>query len=258
MRIATWNVERVKPKGWKIAPAQRRRMAEVDADIWILTETHVDHSPGDGYNVVHTPAIPERRPADERWVGIWSRYPIAPITDPPPRGRGTVAALVSAPTGDIAVHGCVLAWANEPRLADGSPATMWRAHAETISQIDHDLEVIRNQFPSLPIIIGGDFNQDRDGSGWYGTNAVRQQLTGVLDRHGLVCVTGFDVVAAGLLATHHLVDHLCVPAALAERANVSCWEITDEEDVRLSDHPTVAIDLADDDSLHTSTRWICR
>ncbi len=55
---------------------------------------------------------------------------------------------------------------------------------------------------------------------------------------------GFDVVAAGLLATHHLMDHLCVPAALAERANVSCWEITDEGDVRLSDHPTVAIDLA--------------
>lgn len=243
MRIATWNVERVKPKGWKIAPAQRRRMAEVDADIWILTETHVDHSPGPGYDVVHTPAIPERRPADERWVGIWSRYPIAPITDPLPRGRGTLATLVSTPSGDYIIYGCVIAWANEPFLADGSPATMWRAHAETIAQIDHDLELIRDRHRSMPIIIGGDFNQDRDDSGWYGTNAVRQQLTDVLDRHRLACVTDFDVVAAGLLDNHHLVDHICVPLSLAERATVICWEILDENGVRLSDHPTVAVDL---------------
>lgn len=40
MRIATWNVERVKPQGWKIAPAQRQHMTEVDADIWILTDRH--------------------------------------------------------------------------------------------------------------------------------------------------------------------------------------------------------------------------
>lgn len=130
-----------------------------------------------------------------------------------------------------------------------SPTTMWRAHAETIAQIDDDLEVLNDRYPSLPIIVGGDFNQDRDGSGWYGTNAVRQQLTGVLERHGLACVTGFDVVAAGLLDTQHLVDHICVPASLAQRARVSCWEITDETGVRLSDHPTVVIDLADADPL---------
>ena len=29
VRIATWNVERPKPKGWKVPPAQRRRMADV-------------------------------------------------------------------------------------------------------------------------------------------------------------------------------------------------------------------------------------
>lgn len=180
MRIATWNVERVKPRGWKIAPAQRRRMSDVDADIWILTETHVDHSPGHGYEVVHTPPVPDRRPADERWVGIWSRYAIAPITDPAPRGRGTVAALVDTPIGQLVIYGCVISWANEPFFADGSPATMWRAHAETIAQIDHDLKAINDRYPSVPIVIGGDFNQDRDGSGWYGINAVRQQLTKVL------------------------------------------------------------------------------
>jgi hypothetical protein len=34
MRIATWNVERVRPSGWTIAPAQRGRLREANADIW--------------------------------------------------------------------------------------------------------------------------------------------------------------------------------------------------------------------------------
>ena len=243
MRIATWNLERAKPRGWKIAPAQRKRMAEVDADIWILTETHVAHGPGNRYTGIHTPAITERRPADERWVGIWSRFPITPVVEPPSRGRGTLAALIDTPIGELVVYGCVIAWANEPTLADGSAATMWRAHAECIGQIDDDLVTIRDHHPGLPVVLGGDFNQDRDGSGWYGTNAVRQQLSAVLDRHDLACPTALDVVAAGLLRSHHLVDHICVTNSLTADLDVHCWETIDEAGVRLSDHPTVAIDL---------------
>jgi endonuclease/exonuclease/phosphatase family metal-dependent hydrolase len=243
MRIATWNVERVKPRGWKIAPAQRRRMAEVSADIWILTETHVDHCPGDGYAALHTPPVTERRPDCERWVGIWSRYPISAIVEPRPRGRGTLAACVDTPIGELIVYGCVIPWANEPTLADGSAATMWRAHAECIEQIDDDLAMIRDRHPGLPIVLAGDFNQDRDDSGWYGTAAVRRQLSGVLARHDLACPTALDVVAAGLLRTHHLVDHICVTSTLAQRVEVSCWETVDESGTRLSDHPTVAVDL---------------
>ncbi len=244
VRIATWNVERVKPRGWKIAPAQRRRMAEVDADIWILTETHVDHGPGDGYSSIHTPPIPDRRPADERWVAIWSRYPIAPIVETRPRARGTLATLIETPIGELVVYGCVIAWANEPTLADGTKAGMWQAHTETIEQIDNDLAQIRDRLPRIPIVLAGDFNQDRDGSGWYGTHSVRQQLTTVLDRHDLACPTALDVVASGLLRSHHLVDHICITSALANRAEVRCWENTDATGTRLSDHPTVALDIA--------------
>lgn len=79
-------------------------MAEVDADVWVLTETHVDHAPTD----VHTSVAcslphPERRPAHEQWAAIWSRWPLAPITDPPPHRRGTVAAVVQAPAGPVLV-----------------------------------------------------------------------------------------------------------------------------------------------------------
>ena len=243
MRIATWNVERVKPSGWKIAPAQRRRMTAVDADIWILTETHVAHGPGDGYTAVHTPPLIDRRPVDERWVGICSRYPMTPVTDPPPRARGTLAALVATPIGDLVVYGCVIPWANEPALADGSPARMWAAHAETIEQIDHDLTGSSERHPDTPIVLAGDFNQDRDGSGWYGTHAVRRRLSEVLARHELATPTAIDVVAAGLLRSHHLVDHICISSSLASDVSVRCWETVDDDGIRLSDHPTVAVDI---------------
>jgi len=66
MRIATWNVERPKPRGWKIAPAQLRRMAEVDADVWVLTETHVDHQPSREHaHAAFSPPHLLRRPAQE-------------------------------------------------------------------------------------------------------------------------------------------------------------------------------------------------
>lgn len=52
-----------------------------------------------------------------------------------------------------------------------------------------------------------------------------------------------DVVAAGMLRSHHLGDHICVSTSLADDVAVRCWETVDDDGVRLSDHPTVAIDL---------------
>lgn len=62
IRIATWNLERCSPRAWRKAPAQDARMAEVHADVWVLTETFTSRSPGDGYEAMFSPAHPERRP----------------------------------------------------------------------------------------------------------------------------------------------------------------------------------------------------
>jgi endonuclease/exonuclease/phosphatase family metal-dependent hydrolase len=244
MRIATWNVERPKPTGWRVPPAQLRRMAEVDADIWVLTETHVDHAPSaDHAHSVFSPPHDVRRPNRERWTGIWSRWPLTQITDPAAHRRGTVAAIVEAPSGRLVVYGTVIAWANEPLHDDGSKARMWDVHRTEIERQGAEWVVLRTAYPTLPMVVAGDFNQDRDGSGWYGTHGVRAQLGEWLDRSGLVCVTDMDVVTSGLLKSHHLVDHICTTADVAERVKVRCWESVDETRQRLSDHPTVAIDF---------------
>jgi endonuclease/exonuclease/phosphatase family metal-dependent hydrolase len=92
----------------------------------------------------------------------------------------------------------------------------------------------------------GDFNQDRDGSGWYGSRRGRELLTEALAAARLVCVTSEDVVAAGKLRRNHLVDHIAISEDWHRtfRIEVSCWEPTDVDGTKLSDHPTVAIDLS--------------
>ena len=96
-----------------------------------------------------------------------------------------------------------------------------------------------------PLIVAGDFNQHRDGSGWYGTSEGRALLTSALDGAGLRCLTEDDIVATGRLTSNHLVDHICATADLADRSGrVECWEPTNEDGVRMSDHPGVAIRLS--------------
>ena len=244
IRIATWNVERPKPNGWKVPPAQLRRMAEVNADVWVLTETHLDHAPSaDHRHAVFSPPHPERRPAHERWTAIWSRWPLEPITDPAPHRRGTTAAVVQHPTQPIIVYGTVIAWANEPFHDDGSPAKMWQVHLAEIARQGRDWEQLRGDHPDLPVVVAGDFNQNRDGFEWYGTPLTRQRLGQALDAAGLRCLTAMDPAALGL-ADGHLIDHICTTPDLAQSARVSCWASHDGTGQRLSDHPTVAADMS--------------
>lgn len=98
-------------------------MADIDADIWVLTETRASVSPAEGHYGIHTPPHPIRRPdGDERWVSIWSRWPLAP-TGLAPDPRRSVSAVVESPLGDLIVYGTVLPWANE--RGDDGRANMW-------------------------------------------------------------------------------------------------------------------------------------
>ncbi len=243
IRIATWNVDRPKPSGWKIPPAQRRRMAEVAADVWVLTETHVEHAPtADHRHAVFSPPHPERRQHHERWTAIWSRWPLEEIGEPPGHRRGSIAAVVHAPHRRILVYGTVIAYANERHFDDGAAASMWQVHLAEIRRQGAEWAQLRDRYPDLPLVIAGDFNQDRDGSGWYGTREVRARLGDALAAAGLECVTTLDVEREGLVTAGHLVDHVCVSPGLAV-TGVSCWDRFDRTGTRLSDHPTVAADL---------------
>jgi len=142
------------------------------------------------------------------------------------------------------MYGTVLPWANEP--GEDGRARMWEVHEREVRRQGAEWRTLLASFPELPLVVAGDFNQDRDGSGWYGTARVRGALTEELAAADLRCVTDRDVVADGLLRGTHLVDHVAVSRdwAAQREARVRCWERTDTDGVRLSDHPTVAVDLA--------------
>jgi hypothetical protein len=243
LRIATWNLERPSLRSWKRLPRQLARLREVNADLWVLTETRLGVCPGDGFEGLHTPPHPQRRPdADERWVGIWSRWPLIP-TGIPPEPSGSVSAVVDRPEGPFVVYGTVLPWANEP--GEDGTAGMWEIHHREIVRQGEDWRRIRLRFPDLPIVVAGDFNQDRDGSGWYGSRRGRALLTEALEGADLRVLTGDDMVASGRLARNHLVDHIAVSStwSLGSDVEVSCWEPRDSDGTHLSDHPTVAVAL---------------
>ena len=219
-------------------------MTAVAADLWILTETRASISPGDSYHGVHAPPHPaRRRDQDERWVSIWSRWPLRP-TDLPPDPRGAVSAHVDTPEGELLIYGTVLPWANDK--GDDGDAKMWRVHYETVQRQGEDWRALRQLHPGVPLVVAGDFNQDRDGSGWYGTRHGRDLLTSALAGAELICMTDEDVVSTGKLRATHLVDHIaiCRRWATGSRSELTCWEQIDDDGTRLSDHPTVAIDLA--------------
>jgi endonuclease/exonuclease/phosphatase family metal-dependent hydrolase len=122
---------------------------------------------------------------------------------------------------------------------------MWKVHHEQIERQAQDWRTLRELHPHAALVVAGDFNQDRDGSGWYGTRRGRDLLSRALEGANLACVTDEDVVASGKLRASHLVDHIavCRRWSAGFDAHLSCWEKTDQDGVRLSDHPTVVVDL---------------
>lgn len=118
---------------------------------------------------------------------------------------------------------------------------MWEQHRREIDRLAVELPALASE---MPIVLAGDLNQDRDGSGWYGTKAVRDALTSALEGAGMVCLTDIDVVEAGHLKRHHLIDHVCASRSLADRGwRMACWEPVNADGIRMSDHPGLVVTI---------------
>lgn len=74
MRLATWNINRCRHNTAR-ADRLQKRINQVNADVWVLTETHIDFSPGPDFHLLaHSDNAPDRSAErGECWVAIWSR-----------------------------------------------------------------------------------------------------------------------------------------------------------------------------------------
>jgi len=239
-RIATWNLERPKPKGIAKNSKRLEKIREIDADVWVLTETSAVISLV-GYASVASERYPDyhSESSKENYVTIWSRWPILrriPTFDP----YLTVGAEVYSPVGPMIVFGTIITYANDS--GPNGTSHRWEEHRKSIQAHDADWQRLRNEFPDHLFCIAGDFNQSRDGSGWYEDAESLKKLTSALEHSSLVCVTEDDMQAKGL--SRASIDHICLSQTLATQVTqVTAWEGTSTDGCRMSDHSGIAVDM---------------
>lgn len=230
LRLGTWNLERA--RGSRRRERQLAVLRDREADIWILTETDdaVD------LRSTHVPVHSSPRPdaADgERWVTIWSRYPVAELVATCDASR-TVAAEVAGPTGPLLIYGTVLPWHSD-RGQDPEPAPNWSEHHRLIPEQGGEWRKLAARRPNTPLIVAGDLNTQLGGSRYYGTARGQALLRVELLGAGLVCLTEAGV-ATDALVSHPLIDHICVSGWSVATAVIEAWEGTTVDGMRLSDH----------------------
>ena len=245
MKIATWNLERALPQSAK-AERQRQWMNRIDADIWVLTETHRAIAPGSAYHSVAS-GLPDRPSEEgERWVQIWVRdgWAIAPLSTSDE--ARTACALVSLATGQqCLVYGTVLPWLGSSWRSH--PAAQGQAFAAAVTTQQADWQQLRADYPQATLIVAGDFNQDLNALHYYGSRRNKQVLRQALATAGLDCLTAGenDPVHRLINSQHSNIDHICVARNLpGQLQEVLAWPPQLEELRGLSDHFGVGVAIA--------------
>jgi endonuclease/exonuclease/phosphatase family metal-dependent hydrolase len=244
-RIATWNLERPKLNGWKWNPLIQEKIREIDADIWILTETNASivpsstRNPATGYvPLASLPAISHS--LGESCSTIWSRYGIKQAIRTFEVDTA-VCAEIETPLGLMVVYGTIITYAND--TGEKGISKKWMEHRKAIDEHSKNWVDIAKEFPNHLLCVAGDFNQNRDGIPWFQDDNENKKsvklLTDELDKIPLRCVTEQDMRRDKGLPRANI-DHICLSTPLAKRvSSYGCWY-----DKNLSDHNGVYVDIA--------------
>lgn len=238
MRIAAWNLERPKSKGYAKNAARLARIGHVDADIWFLTETHAGIVPP-GYHALATRPMAGYHTPGENFSTLVSRWPFVRTIETW-NPEFSVCAEIRTPGASVLAYATLITYANDRGPDSASPR--WAEHRKYIAEQRQDWLRLARDFPDLPLLIGGDFNQSRDGSGWYEDKRAVAELGDALREAGLRCLTEQD-----FRLTHDLsrasIDHLCASHTLVPRVRgIGVWE-GQIDGWRLSDHNGVYVDI---------------
>lgn len=231
MRIATWNLNRCRPGSTARAAKLLDLMALVEADVWVLTETHQDFSPGPGYRLIaHSADAPDRDvDRGECWAALWSRLPAAPVELTADLERVAAARVQDA----VTVVGTVLPWLTDGRTPGLRGEALFRAR---LAEQAADWKRLRED--RGPLCVAGDFNQDLLLAGhYYGSAGGREALRVALADVDLECLTGgADDPLSGALGLA-CIDHICVGGLrILGRPRSTAWPAVGELSKSLTDH----------------------
>jgi len=235
IRIATWNIERPTLTGWKKNPGITGKIREIDADIWILTETNASIVPSSlrfpqtGY--VSQASLPTKElfhKLGESCTAIWSRYGIKQ-TIKTFEFDTAVCAEVDTPLGLMLVYGTILTYAND--RGPNNKSKKWEEHRKAIGDHKKDWALIASAFPRHTLCIAGDFNTSFCDNYYY-AESNRSDLLAAFKSHDMKNLTA-DV--------KQNIDHIVVSQSLIKNSKVSIT--TWNEDKQLSDHMGICVDI---------------
>jgi exonuclease III len=225
IRIATWNV------GWTSNGSRhfeqsRELIAELDADVLVLTETTRSLVPDGGFLARGGPDWGYETQPGRRKVMLWSRWPITDVSNEiaEPGGRH-VSATVQSAIGPVRVHAVCLPWSHAHVSGGLKSRRVWEDHLSFLVALGDLLrgEAADPETEGLPLILAGDINQ-REQPRPYGGHKVRKAWAEVLKEAGLTLVTDeamIDKVAIGpgLAASDPLIFP---PEKMSDHHAVSC------------------------------------
>jgi endonuclease/exonuclease/phosphatase family metal-dependent hydrolase len=236
LRIATWNIERPTLNGWKRNPRIAERIREIDADVWILTETNASIIPTSsrfpqvGY--VSLASLPTKdlfHKLGESCTTIWSRYGIKQAIETF-EANTAVCAEIDTPIGRMIVYGTILTYAND--TGPNGKSKKWVEHRKAIADHRKDWADIAAAFPRHSLCIAGDFNTSFCDN-YYAAEINRSDLLAVLEMLGMKNLTA---------EVQRNIDHIAVTQTLVKGCTVSVtiWN----EDKQLSDHIGICVEMA--------------
>lgn len=227
LTIATWNLERTRPGAHERINVILEQMAEIDPDLWVLTETSEAIRPARYANVVSSPWPGAPYEPDERGVMIWSRHPLRQVQALPflPKAANESAtelsyavasqatapvacALAETPDGPILVYGTIITWPGDAGPHGGMASGA--AQRQAIDAQAADWTSLRTNLRDVPFFVVGDLNVSLGGP-VYPSHELREHLAEALGQVGLRCLTA-ELVAPGGMP---MVDHICLGGSLA-------------------------------------------
>lgn len=237
LRVGTWNVEYA--AGAEKNAERQKKLADVNADIWVLTETHDCLVPSDEHRKVASSCQRPTAREGGKWVTIWSRFPVLEELRVLDRKR-TAAAVLDTPAGRVIVYGTVLPWHSD--RGDHPPDAVvrnWSEHHRVIPKQAGEWKAIQTAHPGASLIVAGDLNMNLGGSHYYGTKLGRKLLRDEMADLGLACATEID--PQGRLK-YPPIDHVLSPTSWKSRVT-DAWEGRRENLPRLSDHSGLVVEL---------------
>jgi endonuclease/exonuclease/phosphatase family metal-dependent hydrolase len=238
LTLATWNLERPwqSPAGIR-ARRLGQQIAEVAADVWVLTETATTfHVPGSTAHWSSIETLPPGYASSERAVAVHVRSNWR--SELVEASQLCVAVSVSPPGArSVLVVGHLIPY------RDAHDGPRWQKHLQELSAATDRWRAWRShsRFPNHRMLVAGDLNMTlHDGPG-YGTDLGRRMLWQAAQACALRCVTDIDIraqVMPGIARDN--VDHILVDENVANRGAPAFWSGR-AEDGPMSDHNGVAV-----------------